>query len=533
MKIVIIMRYIFIVIIVLFVGCESVTNKPITLLTVAEKSNFKSTSTYADVMLFINTLKQQYPAMGVETIAQTIEGRDIPLLVLGGDKSKDKLVVYIQANIHAGEVEGKEATLMLARDLLRNDTAGLLNRVTLLICPILNADGNEKISKKNRTNQNGPVNGVGARHNGQLLDINRDALKLETPELRGVVKNVLNKWDPAISVDCHTTNGSFHQEPVTSSWMINPNGDRDLMNYMRDEMMPAVSQRLENHYGVLNCYYGVFVDREHHEKGWLNYASEPRYLFNYVGVRNRLAILNENYVYADFKTRVNGCYNLLKSIVEYAGDNTIQIEKLITEVDSRMRNRFTDELKVDSFVIEYKGFPTPDKMQIRAFQANVEKDAKGRKKYKRSNRKETLMVDYIADYYPVKSIPVPLAYLITIPNEKPLIDNLKLHGIEMSKLGKDTVLSVEKFRIDSLKPSFRLNQGHYQNSVFGEYVTEEHLFKADTYIVKTNQPLGNLVCYLLEPNTDDCLLKWNFFDKYLTSQWGNKIYPYPVYRILK
>ena len=295
------MKYNIFFVLLLFIECKSVNNEPIQPLTVAERSNFKSTSTYADVMLFIKSLKQQHPEMKIETVAQSSEGKIIPLLVIGDYRNKENIVIYIQANIHAGEVEGKEATLMLARDLLENDTTGLLNRVILLICPILNPDGNDKISKNNRTNQNGPVNGVGLRYNGQHLDINRDALKLETPELRGVVENVLNKWDPAITIDCHTTNGSFHEEPVTFSWMINPNGDRSLINYMRDEMMPVVAQTLESKYNVMNCYYGIFPDREHHEKGWLNYAAEPRYLFDYVGVRNRLAILNENYVYADFR----------------------------------------------------------------------------------------------------------------------------------------------------------------------------------------------------------------------------------------
>ncbi len=527
------MKYAIFFTLLLFVACSSNNKQTTQLLTVAEKTDYKSTSTYADVMSFIESLKQQHPEMRVETVAQSVEGRDVPLMVIGDDGKTDKLVLYIQANIHAGEVEGKEAILMLARDLLENDTAGLLNRVTLLICPILNPDGNDKISKKNRTNQNGSDNGVGVRYNGQHLDINRDALKLETPELRGVVANVLNKWDPAITVDCHTTNGSFHEEPVTFSWMINPNGDRGLINYMRDEMMPAVAQNLESRYGVINCYYGIFPDREHHEKGWLNYAAEPRYLFNYMGVRNRLAILNENYVYADFKTRVNGCYSFLKTVIEFSGDNAGEIDKLLTRVDSSMVNRFADSTVVDSFAITYKVSPTPEKMKIRAFQVDVEMDSTGRKHYKRSNRRETLMVDYLADYYPVKSISVPKAYLITIPDDRVLINNLRLHGIDMEKLGRDTTLTVEKFRIDSMKPSSRLNQGHYQNSVFGEYVTEEHLFNTDTYVVKTNQPLGNLVCYLLEPQADDCLLKWNFFDRYLTAQWGNEYYPYPVYRLLR
>ncbi len=152
-----------------------------------------------------------------------------------------RIVIYVQANIHAGEVEGKEASLMFARDLLKDKNPEILKNVVLLICPIFNADGNEKISTPNRTNQNGPVNGVGVRYNGQFLDLNRDAMKAESPEVRGVISNVFNRWDPAVFMDCHTTNGSYHVEPVTFTWMVNPNGDNSLITYMRDKMIPEMS----------------------------------------------------------------------------------------------------------------------------------------------------------------------------------------------------------------------------------------------------------------------------------------------------
>lgn len=178
-------------------------------LTVAEKSDFKSTSDFGDVITFIGQLKKYSPFIRVETIATSIEGRDIPLLIIGNplpkspaDLTNDKrVVIYIQANIHGGEVEGKEAVLMYARDLLKNTNPELLRDVVLLICPLINPDGNQKISTLNRTTQNGPVNGVGVRYNGQMLDLNRDAMKAESPEIKGVIKNVFNRWDPSVFMD--------------------------------------------------------------------------------------------------------------------------------------------------------------------------------------------------------------------------------------------------------------------------------------------------------------------------------------------
>ena len=295
---------------------------------------------------------------------------------------------------------------MLMRDLLQAKDENIFRDVVLLVCPILNADGNEKFSTENRTNQVGPDNGVGVRHNGQFLDLNRDAMKLETPEIRGVVKKVFNRWDPAITVDCHTTNGSYHEEPVTFTWMMNPNSDRSLINFMRDEMMPEVHRSLFEKYGVENVFYGEFIDRLDLDKGWISYAAEPRFLVNYVGVRNRLAILNENYVYADFKTRVHGSYQLLKTILEYAAGNKKQIKKMLAAADEKMVKRHFDT-QVDSFAIEYKGIPTPEKITIKAFEADTIPGVSGYWRYKKSDRKRTVTVPYIADYYATRNTAVP------------------------------------------------------------------------------------------------------------------------------
>lgn len=509
-------------------------------LTTAEKTDYQSTSTYQDVINFGYELSKSSPYIRLETIATSAEGRDIPLWVIANPlpdplkdlSGDDRIIVYFQANIHAGEVEGKEAVQMLARDLLKNPDSEILKNVILLICPILNADGNEKFSTKNRTNQVGPVNGVGVRYNGQFLDLNRDAMKLETPEITGVVNQIFNRWDPAITVDCHTTNGSYHEEPVTFTWMMNPNGERNLINFMRDDMMPAVHHHLKDQYKIENLFYGEFINRMAPDSGWISYASEPRYLVNYVGVRNRLAILNENYVYADFKTRVWGSYYLLKSILDYASINKNNIQKLLRDADYKMIHRNDAAISVDSFAIRYEGKPTPEMITIKAIEADTIPGVRGYWRYKQSDRHRTVTVPYIADYYPTENIAIPYAYLITVP-DKEVLENLRNHGIIVEKLTEDHSFEVEAFTINSLKAEQRLNQGHYNNSVKGEFKREQKAFPAGAYLVRTGQKLGNLVAYLLEPQSDDGLLLWNFFDKYLVPQWGEGYNPYPVYRLVE
>ncbi len=508
--------------------------------TVAEKSGFKSTSDYHDVMAFIDQLKKSSRFIREETLAVTTEGRDVPLLIIGNPLPKSpqdlvndkRVVIYIQANIHAGEVEGKEASLMYARDLLMEKDPGILRNVVLLICPLFNADGNEKISPANRTYQNGPINGVGVRYNGQFLDLNRDAMKAESPEVQGVLKNVFNKWDPAVFMDCHTTDGSYHVEPTTFCWMVNPDGDNSLITYMREKMMPEMSKTLAGKYKTENCFYGEFIDMMDPEKGWIFDASEPRYMTNYAGIRNRLGILNENYVYADFKSRVMGCYYLIHSLIEYSSDHKSEIENMLKDVDKRTIARGADPSPADSFAVEYNVRPSDEKVTIRTYEAELISDSNGRKSYKKTDRQKDVTVPYLIDYYPTKNVRFPYAYLITT-SDPAITGLLNTHGIKLEKLSADAEIEVQQFQISSLTGSAKLNQGHHTNTIDGSFINSKIDFPAGTIVVRTAQKLGNLVAYLLEPQSNDGLVYWNFLDRYLVPQWGPGYNPCPIYKVLE
>ena len=505
----------------------------------AELSDFKSTSDYNDVMGFIDNLKSLSKNIRVETMAKSTEGRDIPLLIIGKPLpdspeallNDPRIVLYIQANIHAGEVEGKEATLMFARDIVKEKNSAFLDHVILLICPVFNADGNEKISTRNRTDQNGPLNGVGVRYNGQFLDLNRDAMKAESPEVRGLLKNVFSRWDPYIFMDCHTTDGSYHVEPVTFTWMVNPNGDNSLISYLKDKMMPEIAGKLLSKYKVENCFYGEFNDMMDPGKGWLMDASEPRYLVNYYGLRNRLGILNENYVYADFKSRVLGCYHLLYSLLDYVSGNYAEIKDLITAADRRTISRGINSTRVDSFAVEYSVREAEKKVTIKTYEAVLVSDTGAWKIYKRTDRQKTVTVPYFIDYYPVRKTGLPFAYFLTI-NDQEVAELLKTHGIVLEKLAEDISCEAEKFEISELHGATRLSQGHYFNTVKGSYTSSNVNFRAGTIVIRMAQPLANVAAYLLEPESGDGLLAWNFLDRYLVPQWGRGFNPYPVCKIM-
>ena len=523
---------------VLFFMFQHLFSQP-SLRTVAERSDFKATSNHGDVTAFIDKLVKSYKNIRVETIAFSTEGRSVPLLIIGDPvpgspeqmKNDERIVIYIQANIHAGEVEGKEASLMFARDILSENNREILKNLVILICPNLNPDGNEKIDPANRTHQNGPAAGVGLRHNGQLLDLNRDAMKAESPEIQGVITKIFNSWDPVVFMDCHTTNGSYHVEPVTFTWMVNPNGDSSLINYMRSRMMPEMAGTLLNRYKVENCYYGEFIDMMKPEKGWLYEAPDPRYMTNYYGLRNRLAILNENYVYADYESRVRGCYYLIRSLVDYSSSHRSEISKMLKAVDEKTIQRGMNPSAADSFAIEYKVRPLQEKVTIKTFEAEPAPDSDVWPPYRKTDRQTTVTVPYLIDYYPLKSVKFPYAYILSV-NDMEVTDLLKTQGIRIEKLVESSIIDVEKFEISDLKGASRLNQGHYTNSIEGKFIKESINFQPGTLVVRTAQPLANLAAYLLEPQSNDGLLTWNYFDRYLVPQWGDGYNPYPVYKVM-
>lgn len=530
------------VIFFLLAGLVSITraqSKP-AFLTVAEKSDFKSTSTHADVMQFINKLKKSSPYVRVETIAKSVDGKEIPLIVIGKPlpknpaalKNDKRLVVYYKANIHAGEVEGKEATLMLARDILAKKNPEYLDKIILLICPIYNPDGNDKIGplSRNRPGQAGPENGAGIRYNEQNLDLNRDAMKAEAPETQGFLRNVLNRWDPAILVDCHTTDGSLHQEPVTFCWAMNPNGSMDIKNYMQYKLFPAVSKTLSEKYNTLNVVYGEFINRMDITKGWETFGEEPRYVVNYAGLRNRLSMLNENNVYADFKTRVYGCYSLLRSILDYAYANRDEIKKLVKDTDEKTIARGLNPTPADSFAVEYRLEPAKEKIKVRSFEMETYKDDQGRTRQRRTGNIKVVEIPYLANYTAKRSVRIPYGYLISShdPEITYLLDS---HGIEYKQLKDTLAADVESFKITELKPAQRLNQGHYNNISKGNLFTQKKKFEPGCIFVPMAQKNANVAAYLLEGESDDGMLFWNLLDRQIASQWGRG-YDYPVHRVL-
>ena len=510
-------------------------------LTVAESSGFTATSRHTDVTSFVRELQEMSSNVRVENIGTTAEGRLIPMLVIGDPvptspadmRYDDRTVVYIQANIHAGEVEGKEATLMLARDILNGTAPNYLDELVILIVPNFNPDGNEKISTENRQNQHGPEQGVGERYNGLNLDLNRDGIKLESPEAQGLVQNVLLRWDPVFFLDSHTHNGSYHEEPVTWTWGLNPNGDAAIMNYMETTLLQYVTERMREVYGVLSIPHGDFMNVREPSSGWVPLGPQPRYLSNYVGLRNRLSILNEQYPYADFETRVRGAYALFLTFLDHLHANKDAVVQLVRDADHKTIARGANPTEADGVVVEFERAAIDQLLTIRGYEMELVEGMGGRMRARPTDRTATYNdVPYYSRYAPTRTVPLPRGYFITVL-DKAVIAKLMQHGIAVERLLEPVTATVQVFAVTGLTPSSRPNQGHYTSSVEGEFSAETREIPAGAYYVSTAQALGALAAYMLEPETDDGLVVWNFFDRYLAAQWGSATRTYPVFKHLE
>ncbi|NOZ61417.1 MAG: M14 family metallopeptidase [Calditrichaeota bacterium] len=511
------------------------------LLTRAEKSSYTETTRYAEVMDFLKNLQIKSTEIRVLPLTESTEGRTIPLVILGSPapaspkelRRLGKPAIYIQANIHAGEVEGKEAMLMLMREILLGKLHHLLDNQVLLITPIYNPDGNEKISKTNRTNQHGPTGGVGVRYNGQHLDLNRDYIKLESPEDLAAVEKILNLWDPMLLMDLHTTNGSYHIEPLTYATAHNPNGDMTLPDYLRKKLLPHVTRVLEKEYGILSIPYGFFRDATDPAKGWGTFNHQPYYGTNYWGLRNRFSILDENYAYADFKTRVEACYHFVEQILEYTNKHTPEMVRMIEETDAKAVDYGTSADTSKRFGTEFKAETFEKPILIRGYDFEIYKDQRGRQRAKKLDTRHDYTVPFYGDFQITKSVVMAKGYLFPA-HLKEIAAKLAEHGIFVEKLTQPVSLEAETFHIKKAEHSKRMFQGHLPTTLTGEYRKSKIDFPEGTYFVGMNQPLANLAAYLLEPTSDGGLVFWNFFDRYLyISQWGRQFGEFPVYRLLK
>lgn len=483
-------------------------------LTVAEKSQFQATSTHAEVMAYIGELA----ALGrrqlhVTSFGHTPQGRELPLLVLSSEgfaspaaaRASGRPIVMVLCCIHAGEVEGKEAALMLARDLLTGPDGGLLEQLTLVIVPIFNADGNDAMDPAHRAlaierlrGQNGPHTS-GTRVNAAGINLNRDYIRQETVEMRLLSRHVFQRWSPDLCIDTHATNGSVHRFAMTYDIPHTiESGRAEPIDYMRQVFLPEVVAAVKQNAGYDSGWYGNFVEDERVldrdgvadpaspvGEGWMTYPHHPRFGSNYRGLTNRLDLLLECYSYLGFEERVRTTYAWLLESLRAAARRAGEVAALVRSCQAppeRVAVSYRLELMPEPIEILTRSPRTLDGSPV------------------------SLSIPYLARFVGEAVVDRPRGYIVPAR----LGAFFRGHGLEV--VAAPASARVERATLEGLGAVS--GRAILEASGVGarqvSWAVADGAFTAESLLIKAEQPLGALAVYLCEPQSDDGIVEAGF-----------------------
>ena len=512
--------------ILLGAGCNS-QEKPPTL--VPEQSDFTETSRYDDVMDVVDYARENASNMHYEVFGQSEQGKDLPLLIFSDQpvetpeqaQNLDRPIVFFVANIHSGEVEGKEALLRLIIELTQGEHQDWLNEVTLMLAPIYNADGNDMIDRAHRTNQYGPTGGVGTRPNAKGLNLNRDFTKLAASESQGLVQNILTKWDPALFVDLHTTNGSRHGYHLTYAPPLHPDTDSRILDFQKNKMLPRLREMMDKK-GWHIFDYGNFRPGEP-ELGWATYSPLPRYSSNYYGLKNRLGLLSETYSYVDYETRIEVAGDFIDSIIKFMTNNARSVQQLKSELNT------VDTSSSPEGAIAYDYLQNPKEFQLltsnldTVYQEDVDANM-----LKRVGIADTVTSKLFNEFRATETRPVPAAYAIDnrSGDYDRIIDNLKMHGIAVDTVSEQARREVQRFEITEFEQADEPYEGHRLIDLSGRFTSDTISLEGWT-IIPTDNSNRMLIFQLLEPEAPDGYTGWDLWGENLQNQ------PFPVVKLME
>ncbi|QHL90509.1 carboxypeptidase [Sphingomonas changnyeongensis] len=473
-------------------------------ITPAERTGFAETPDYAATRAWLDRLVKASPLLSIESFGRTAEGREL-YAVRARKGSGAKPVVLVQAGIHAGEIDGKDAGLMLLRDIALRGKDRLLDGVDLVFVPIFNADGHERSSAWSRPNQRGPAS-QGWRTTAQNLNLNRDYLKADSPEM-GAMLGLIRRLDPVLYLDLHVTDGTDYQYDITYAFA----GWRGLYatapaigRWLDQRLRPAVDAALVRH-GHVPGYYVSAVDNRDPARGILHDPESPRYSTGYGDFRRLPTVLVETHSLKPYRQRVLGTYVLVEEALRLAGTESAALRDAIAS-DRQQRpaelvvrwQRLTDPIyTVDFKGIAHQMFPSP---------------ISGRDEVRWLGRPVSLKMPVFGEA-PAQSVRLPAAWWVPAHADK-VIERLDLHGIAYERIAAPRTLRLDMVRLSG--PKFRsANEGHVPLDARLTHEQREERYPAGSVRVPADQPLGLLAAALLEPESPDSLLAWNYFPEIL------------------
>ena len=486
--------------------------------TLFETSGGTRTPRYAETVEYCRMLAHASPWVHVTDFGTSPQGRKLLLVILSRDGAFDvsrvrgthRAVILIQSGIHAGEIDGKDASLMLMRDIaVRKSLQHLLDSTVLLFVPMYNVDGHERFGRYNRINQNGPEE-MGWRVTAQNLNLNRDYMKAEAPETRAML-HLLAGWLPDLSIDCHVTDGIDFQYDITYAVEPAPSLDAGVAAWMQNVLLPPALSAVER--AGHRIFYYVFPREERDlSRGLKSEAATPRFSTAYNALQNRPDVLIETHMLKPYKARVEATYHFLKGMIEAVNAAPSKLRNAVRLADESVAReeqrpgslRFlplTFGLGARSVPRLFLGLrqaaepsPVTDGARIRYLRDTV-----------------SLTVPFYDEVTVEDSVRIPAAYLV--PREWSFVEQkLRDHGIAMRRLTRDTELEVEAYRCTNVHFRERPYEGR-QIPTYGVVpFVERRVVPAGTLVVSPRQRAGKVVVHLLEPRGPDSFLAWGFFN---------------------
>jgi len=482
-----------------------------------EKSGFLETANYEEVIRYSKLLADNSPIIEYQVYGISPQGREMPLLVIDRNENFDpesvrasgNAILFIQAGIHPGEADGTDAVLMLMRDIaITKEQHSLLDNVTFLFIPAFNVDGLGRFGPYNRINQNGPKE-MGWRSTAQNLNLNRDFLKADAPEMHAWLQ-LFNEWLPDFFVDCHTTDGADYQYVLTYMMEIFGNMDQGLTDWQRDVFLPFAHEKMDEAGYPINQY--VSFRRWHDPRsGLVSGTSSPRLSNGFSAIQNRPCLLIESHVLKPHKIRVEGTYHLLQYTAELMNktkDELITLNKKADDLSASPAFR-KDPLPVafrrsakDSVMVEFKGVEySADKS-----------DLTGGIWFKYTNIPITYTLPWFNKPEASITVDLPEAYIIP-PEWIDVIRRLDIHGIDYVVLDEDVELEVQTYHFMSPKWRNAPYEGrHTMSNIEYEEITEARIYPKGSALIDMNQRSARVIAHILEPRAEDSYVYWGFFD---------------------
>jgi len=490
--------------------------------TTAEASGFQQTADGTETWRWLRRLAHGRADLSVRTIGESAGGRAIDMVIASRfgfepelARASGKAIVIVQAGIHGGEIDGKDAFLMLLRDLVTGRGPDLLAEAVLLFVPVLNVDGYADFGPHNRINQRGPRE-VGRHTNDDCLNLNRDFAKLDAPESRAIV-GVINSWDPDLLIDTHVTDGVDYQYDVTFGSTAGRHAwSPRVATWLEEQLLPRATEALSREGHCPGPLVLAVNDRDMSD-GRFDFTANARFTTGYANLRHLPAILVENHSLKPFRRRVLGMYVLLSSLIENLARRVDDLRSAVAE-DSRERP-----------------------MSVALGWTAAEVEARQRAPFagiRSETRTYAVSGESIPswsgepDEQPVLVVPMtrasaratrPRAYLLPA-HLRDIAARLRLHGIRVETLAAATGFQLRR----TCLPAARIIGAAHETGIVGTgagqviegrvrvspgTAVHESIFltmPAGTFRVPTDQDLGDLAVVLLEAESPDSFFQWGF-----------------------